>query len=100
MLLMIWLKRIFILEDVERTYRATSFVPEEDLSLATTVLFISKTKHAFSQLLTVAFLDLIRRGLVRQIDKETFTLLSKDTAYDHEVRSEEHTSELQSRGHL
>lgn len=85
MFLMIWLKRKFVLADVERTYQAASFVPDEHLSLPAMILFMSKTKQVFSQMLTVAFLDLIRRRLVRQIDSKTFSLISKETPYDHEI---------------
>jgi len=49
------------------------------------ILFVTKTKQAFSQLLNVAFLDLVRRKLVKQIDSQSFTLVSKDTPYEHEV---------------
>lgn len=80
-----WLKSRFLLKGFERNFSPDHFLPDEKLSLAATLTFVSELKYGYSQLLTVTFFDLIRRGYIRQIDKESFALVSRDTPYEQEV---------------
>ncbi|WP_342731519.1 DUF2207 family protein [Salinibacillus kushneri] len=70
--------------EAERMFSAEFFLPKEVMSTPATMLYMqSVPENAY--LVTGALLDLVRKGYVKHEEENTFTVIHRDTDYEHEA---------------
>lgn len=77
-------KKQAVKREVERKYPPPYFVPEEIMSLPATILHMTYN-IVQPETLSAAFMDLIRKGYVKEIEDEAFKVLSRNTVHQHET---------------
>lgn len=79
-----WQRKQATILEMERKFTQPFFIPDEIMSLPATISYTQGQGHLHPEVLSVALLDLVRKGFVRQIDEKSFEVIRRDADYRHE----------------
>src|SRR5690625_4284073 len=80
----VWQRKQATILEMERKFTEPFFVPEEMMSLPATISYTKGHPMVNSDVLTVALLDLVRQGFIRQEDEKTFEVINENAEHEHE----------------
>ncbi|MGY0694844.1 DUF2207 domain-containing protein [Virgibacillus sp. FSP13] len=78
-----WRKKHAIDMEIERRIPTVSFIPKAEMSIPATISFMNSGIIG-AEGLTVALMDLVRKGYVKREDENTFHVVHRNTDHDHE----------------
>src|SRR5690625_4801739 len=79
-----WQRKQATILEMERKFTEPFFIPDEIMSLPATISYTKGHPMVNSDVLTVALLDLVRQGFIRQEDEKTFEVINENAEHEHE----------------